>query len=427
MISDSQFTALLKKEVQPALGCTAPVAVGIAAAKCRALIGGDPLFLRITVSPGIYKNGFSVGIPNSGEKGNLFGAALGLVHGNADLGLEVFNGVNQMHIQKAKSLLMQKIVELVCDTSQRGVYIRGDFTTTEGSSYAVMNTHSDIIEYGVNGSTEKITPKSSITNSRPSIDDFTIEDILHYAEHIDFKEICFLLDGVEMNKRLAQDGLDHTYGLCSGRAFKEAFASTINTDPIMKSRVLVSAASDARMGGSPYPAMSTVGSGNQGITAILPVAVFAESVQASKEKLAKALAISHLVTYYVKLYIGRISSMCLCGVAASTGASAAITWMKGGNVATIKASIRNILGGLTGMICDGAKGSCALKMGVAATEAFHASILSMAGSYAGSNDGIIDDDLVCTLKNADLITKATRDSIDDSIVQILNAKAAQEV
>lgn len=424
MLKQDAIVTLLQKEVSPAVGCTAPVAVGLAVAKCREVLGekAEIQSVRVIVSPGIFKNGYSVGIPNSGEKGNLFGAALGAVYGDPSLGLAVFLGVSPNDIEKARRLLQSHDVSVACDPSKRGVYVEGIISADSGECRTVMNTHSNIVRVVLNGKTIYEQKEASVDATTRSLDCLSIESITSFAETVPFEQIRFLLDGISVNMALAEDGLSHDYCLNIGKSLKTVFGEKTNLLPDLKARMLVSAAADARMGGSSLPAMSTVGSGNQGITAILPVAVLTEHLGVDDEKTARALAISHLVTYYVKQYIGRISSMCLCGVAASAGAGCAITWLRGGSIQAMKDCIKNILAALTGMICDGAKGTCALKMGVATAEAFHASDLAIMLSSAGSDDGIIDDDLGITLKNVEKITQVTRDAIDDSIVDIINAK-----
>lgn len=424
MIDQVAIVSLLKKEVSPAVGCTAPVAVGLAVAKCREVLGnkGDIRSVKVIVSPGIFKNGYSVGIPNSGEKGNVFGAALGAVYGDSSFDLAVFAGVSQDDIKRAHRFLQACDVSVVCDPTKRGVYIEGIVLSDSGECHVVMNTHSNIIRVTLDNKIIYEQDEKSDDASTQSLEGLSLESIISFSETVPFEQISFLLDGIDVNMALAKEGLTYDYGMHIGKSLQKIYQNNVKFLPELKTRMLVSAAADARMGGSSLPAMSTVGSGNQGITAILPVAVLAEHLQASNEKTARALAISHLVTYYVKQYIGRISSMCLCGVAASAGAGCAITWLRGGTIQVMKDCIKNILAALTGIICDGAKETCALKMGVAAVEAFHASDLAMMYSCAGSDDGIIDDDLARTLTNVELITRVTRDATDDAIVDIINRK-----
>ena len=420
-----KFVSLLKEEVCPAAGCTAPVAVGLAVAKCCEALGGAARIriIQVTVSPGIFKNGYSVGIPNSSEKGNLFGAALGAVCGDPSLGLAVFSGVTPEDIEKARALIQRGCVCVSCDPSRRGVYVEAAVICEGDECRTVMNTHSNIVRVILNGRTV-FEQEGGDTHTETKVpQDLDIRAIVSFAESVPFGEIAFLLNGVRMNMALARDGLTQPYGLSVGKSLRKIFGERVNYMPELRARMLVSAAADARMGGSPFPAMSTFGSGNQGITAILPVAVLAADLHADEEKTARALAVSHLVTWYVKRYIGRISSMCLCGVAAGAGAGCAVTWLRGGSVRAMEDCVNNLLASLAGMICDGAKGSCALKMGIAAEEAYRASELAMLCSSAGSDDGIIDDDPSVTLRNMERITQATRDSIDDHIVDIINEKS----
>ncbi len=418
-----RFTELLKKEVTPALGCTAPVAVALAAARCQAEITAPPLSIEITLSPGIYKNGWGVAVPGTDQKGNDLGAALGLFGGDYRLGLEVLNSAGPEDMEKAKTFLRESRVQVNCSATEKGIYIEAVVTTeAETVRTVIRDTHSTITSVEVNGKAAAAAPdkKQAIPQDQRAI---TYDEILDYTESVAFNDIAFLKEGAVMNRALARYGLENHIGLGSGRAlFLAAGGESLPGDPALRSKILTCAAADARMGGSLLPAMSTVGSGNQGITAILPVAVWAESRALSDDQLCRGLALSHLTTYFVKQYAGRISSTCLCAVASCAGSAAAITWLRGGNAEQIGNAIKNAVSALAGMLCDGAKNSCALKMGVAAFEAFTFASLALAGASVGYYDGIAGNSLESTLQNLGQITACTKNPSDDALVAILMAK-----
>jgi len=421
------ITDLLKKEVVPALGCTAPVAVALAAARSAAELEGKIDTIRVSLSLGIYKNGWGVAVPGTSERGNALGAALGAVGGDYRLGLQVLTTATEADMKQARALLDANRVEISCDTSKEGVYIDAVVQSADASRVrtVISGSHSDIVLVQKNGDT--IFETSKEPNGNTNFEHVpTLQEALDYIESVPAEDIRFLLDGIRMNLDLAQDGLDHPFGLCSGRILKDSMEPGDWERPVARARVLTCAASDARMGGSLLPAMSTVGSGNQGITAILPVAVFAEHSQVGDERTSRALALSHLVTYLVKSRVGRISSTCLCAIASASGAAAAITWLSNGNREMIAGSVKNVVSPLAGMICDGAKGACALKMGAASTEAFHAANLALHGSAAGYYDGLATESMVSTLDNLSKLTTHTQKDVDIAIMEMLTEKETRQ-
>ncbi len=419
------FTELLAKEVTPALGCTAPVAVALAAARCRAEITAPPCSMEVILSPGIYKNGWGVAVPGTDQKGNDLGAALGLFGGDYRLGLEVLNTAGPADMAKAKAFLEAAKVQVGCSGTEKGIYIEAVVkTAAETVRTIIKDTHSTIVSVEVNGKPIAALPEKEQSVSKEQLR-LTYDEILDYIENVPYCDIAFLKEGALMNLDLARFGLENPIGLSSGRALLlAAGGESLPADPPLRSKILTCAAADARMGGSLLPAMSTVGSGNQGITAIIPAAVWAESQGLSDEQLCRGLALSHLTTYFVKQYAGRISSTCLCAVASCAGSAAAITWLRGGTAGQIHSAIKNAVSALAGMLCDGAKNSCALKMGVAAYEAFTFANLALAGAAVGYYDGIAGDSLESTLQHLGQVTACTKEPADNALVAILMAKQA---
>lgn len=424
-----QLTNILRSEVIPALGCTAPAAVALASARCKKELTAPIISIITTMSPGIYKNGWGVCAPGTNAKGNNIAAALGVIAGDSDLGLEVLNNANSSDVEAAIKMVDQGIVKTVCTKSESGLFIEVVVTSENETVRTILRArHDNIVFVEVNSRIvfESHDVKETKNNADLS-ETLSIDDLIVYIENTLIDDIHFLIDGVAMNMSLAQEGLNSDIGLNTASALLLAcdLQEPPDDDVVMKARILTCAAGDARMGGSLKPAMSSVGSGNQGITAILPVAVVAHSQNISDEKLARALALSHLVAYYVKMRCGRIASACLCAIASGAGAAAGITWMLNGDANAVKGAIKNVLSSLAGMFCDGAKNSCALKMGAAASEAIIASRLALNDVQVGYFDGFADDSVEDTLENLSIITNATKEIINNSMVEILEVKSTR--
>lgn len=423
----SRITNLLKKEVLPALGCTGPVAVALAAARAAAEVDGSITSINVALSPGMYKNGWGVAVPGTKERGNALGAAYGAIGGDYRLALEVLSTATSYHLEKALEMVEKGKVKVFCDNTKKGIYIEATVNSAESCATAILEASHDRISKVIKNGEIIYKAFECIDTSQEFDVQLSLSEILDYAEHVVYDDIAFLAEGGVMNRALANDGLKNSYGLNSGRTLMNSYSDLDIIDfPSIKAKIFTCAASDARMGGSQLPAMSTVGSGNQGITAIIPVGVFADHINATEEQRCRALAISHLVTYMVKTYVGRISSTCLCAIASASGSASSIVWMSGGNERQMEYAIMNVVSALAGQICDGAKNACALKMGVACDQAFTAAQLALNGNYAGYYDGLVEEDLEGTLKNLAKLTTNTREIIDTVLTNILNDKSKKE-
>lgn len=415
---------ILGNEVKPALGCTEPVAVGLAVAKAKKNVDGEIQSVKVKTSPNIYKNGMGVGIPGTEDTGLVFAAALAAVVGNSDLGLEVFDDVNEYSIKKAKQLIKNNIVEVGVETEKGNFYIESYVTTTNGSSYCIIkDSHTNVVKLVVDGKTlvdktEELEKENKSTYG--NLSDYSLVEIREFAETVPFKEIKWLLEGVKMNKEIAEKGFELKPGPGLGSALSKLIdEGTINKDMVNEARMITSAACDARMAGLKMPVMSSAGSGNHGITAIIPPTVVCEHLGCDEEKLARTLAISHLVTSYIKNYTGRLSAVCGCAIAAGIGASVGITWALGGNDKQMGGAVNNMAASLSGMVCDGAKGGCAFKLSTAAAEAIIQAKLAIGEVYVSQKDGIIGKDAESTIKNLGKFCINGMSSADDSIIKIM--------
>lgn len=415
---------VLVNGVKPALGCTEPVAVGLAAAEAYKGVKGKIKNVVIKLSPNIFKNGMGVGIPGTKEMGLVFAAALGITCGDAALGLEVYRNVNDKAILEAEALIENGLVSIGIEGTKGNFYIEAEVTTENGKGICIIkDNHTNVVFVKANDkiifqNTENETEVNS--NSISDLGDLTLNDIREFVETVSFSDIRFMLDGVKLNMDIAKVGLDEKLGVGLGAAMNLLMSDgIIKKDVVNEARILTSAACDARMSGINMAVMSSAGSGNHGITAIIPPTVVCEHIGCDDEKLARTLAFSHLTTAYIKVFTGGLSPVCGCAVAAGVGASAAITWVLGGNNRQIGGAIKNMIGSIAGMVCDGAKGGCAFKLSTASSEAIIQAKLAMANVFINDLDGIINPGVEETIKNLGRFCTDGMKDADSEIISIM--------
>lgn len=418
---------ILKKEVKPAMGCTEPIAVAYAAAKAKQVLGGNTFEkMVVEVSPNFYKNGLAVGIPHTNFVGLDIAAIVGFLDGNADAGLEVLKGVSDENTKEADEFLDQ--VELKIADTDESVYVKVYLTSgTDSSEVIIEGSHDQITSIKKNDVI--ISTKEDALTILESLDltDFyklDVIDIINEVEKIPEKELLFMLDGYEMNKAIATVGLKKKYGLGFGYSIHQMIDEGFLGDNLVnQAAALTAAASDARMVGVNMPVMSSNGSGNNGITAIIPIVAYAETHDVSKGNIAKAIAMSHLINNYIKKEIGRLSAMCSCSVSAGSSVSAALVWLMGGSRVAISGAIKNMIGNVSGMICDGAKGGCALKLSTASNLAVFNAKLSLMDSVVGHKNGIVHDSLEQSIKNLGVLSRKGMKLTDQVILDIMMSHA----
>ncbi|TKG93371.1 serine dehydratase subunit alpha family protein [Puteibacter caeruleilacunae] len=422
--SDAEIIALIKREVVPALGCTEPIAVALASAKATEVLGCIPEKIKVWVSGNILKNAMAVGIPGTGMTGLPIAVALGSVGGNADAKLEVLASVNDDHIAAAKQMVREKKVCINHKPEAELLYIECEATHGEDISRVVIcKSHDNITFIQKNDETifesDDNKPGKIAKKDYP---DLSIERIHEFATTAKFEDIKFILEGAKMNRAIADEGLTRPYGMQIGKqGIANMIKGILGNDMMNYAMCLTAAASDARMDGCTLPVMSNSGSGNQGLTATLPVVAVAERLKADEEKLARALIISHTVTIHIKSFLGRLSA--LCGVlVAATGASAGVVYLLGGNYKHIIYAIKNMAGGITGMICDGAKVGCALKVSASVGSAIQTAVLAMDNIGISHLDGIIEEDIEKTIRNVGRIGSEGMIETDKLILQTMVCK-----
>ena len=435
---ESEIIGLIHKEVKPALGCTEPIAVALAVAKAMEVMEdgldrsdwrmSDGYRLSIEVSGNILKNGMGVGIPGTGMVGLHIASALGAVCGKSAYGLEVLSDLTDATVERAKEMVSQEVVSVSLADTDLKLYVKAKVAYDGHTSYAVIeNDHDNIVETGFDGvasRSDNLKGSAEVCTEQKSTLDYglTIKEILEFASTVAYEDIRFILESRTLNLALAHEGLSGRYGLKVGYAInldcnKEVFGG----DFLSYAMALTAAASDARMAGCTLAAMSNSGSGNQGITVTMPVIAYSIKYGTSDEQLARALVLSHLIAIHIKGYLGKLSALCGC-VIASTGAACGLVYLRGGDYEQICAAIKNMIGNITGMVCDGAKVGCAMKVASGVSSALQSAVLAREGICISAHDGIIEKDIEKTIMNLGRIGSVGMQHTDNMILDIMVCK-----
>lgn len=399
-MNENLFLKALNKELVVALGCTEPIAIALAAATARKYVSGDNVIdLKIFASSNVIKNAMSVHIPGTGSSGINLAGALGSL-ANADKSLEVLSGLSTVDIEKARAMIDDGLVSVsLADTSKK-LYIEVVVKTDKSSARAVIeDRHTNISSVEVDGKIIKTGQNQLPADEEEEFEFLSIDSIWEFINSVSLEKLQIIKESIEINRKIGEEGLENSYGLQVGKSLIDSIKKGLIADDIVNyAMALTSAGSDARMAGCTLSVMSNSGSGNQGITATLPVAAVWEKLKLSKEKLIRGTALSHLVTIYIKSKFGRLSALCGATIAA-TGASCGIVYLLDGNKSTVRAAIQNMLGNITGMLCDGAKAGCALKVSTCTNAAVQSALLAARGISIEATDGIIEEDAEDTIDN----------------------------
>ncbi|MFB3169345.1 L-serine ammonia-lyase, iron-sulfur-dependent, subunit alpha [Neobacillus sp. 179-C4.2 HS] len=420
-----KIEAILEKELVIALGCTEPVAIALAAATAKSYAKGQIEKITLKASGNIIKNAKSVGIPGMTSSGLDFSVALGVVSGDPTKQLELLDGLTFEDEQSALRLIEEgKVLSGQADTPKR-LYIEVTLKTNQNTTKVVISdNHSNITLIEVDGKVvfQGGCEDIGIQSNEEGLFTLTIDEIVEWVQMVDIHSLSLVKKSIELNKVIGQEGLQGDYGLKVGKTIKENVKKGILSDDIATAAMsLAAAGSDARMAGSTLPVMANTGSGNQGIAVTLPVVAVAEKLQVSEEKMIRAVALSHLITIHIKSKFGRLSA--LCGVtAAGMGASGAIVFLLDGHLDQIKAAIQNTIGNVSGMICDGAKAGCAMKVSTCSNVAVQSALLALNNQEIKSTDGFIHDDVEKSIESfCKLGNEGTRHT-DELILKLMMEK-----
>ena len=419
-----QIIALVKREVVPAIGCTEPMAVALCVARATEILGHRTEKVTALLSANILKNAMGVGIPGTGMIGLPIAIALGALIGRSEYQLEVLKDCTPQAVNEGKQFIDEKRIHIALkDGIEEKLYIEVICQAgTEQATAVIAGGHTDFRYLARNG--EVLLDKQSVSaaEEEETAPELNLHKVYEFATTAPLDEIRFILETARINKAAAEQSFQGDYGHGLGKMLRGNYEHRIMGDSVF-SHILsyTSGACDARMAGAMIPVMSNSGSGNQGISATIPVVVFAEENGKTEEELIRALMLSHLTVIYIKQSLGRLSALCGCVVAA-TGSSCGITWLMGGDYRQITYAVQNMIANLTGMICDGAKPSCALKVTTGVSTAVLSAIMAMENRTVTSVEGIIDEDVDRSIRNLTQIGTRGMNETDRVVLDIMTKK-----
>ena len=418
------IVALIKREVIPAIGCTEPVAVSLCVARATELLGVKPEKISVHLSANILKNAMGVGIPGTGMIGLPIAIALGAIVGRSEYGLEVLKDADAAAVEAGKQYIdEQRIAIDLKEGITEKLYIEVEAECGEHRAVATISGgHTSFVYLERDG--EVLQESSTASADAENNDDvaLTLRMVYDFATTSPLEEIEFIMESMRLNKAAAESAFEADYGHSLGKTLRGERELKVLGDSIF-TRILsyTASACDARMGGAMVPVMSNSGSGNQGITATLPVVVYGEECGATHEQMVRALILSHLTVIYIKQSLGRLSALCGCVVAAS-GSSCGITYLMGGGYEEVAMAVKNMIANLTGMICDGAKPSCALKLASGVSTAVLSAMMAMEHRCVSKLEGIIDEDVDRSIRNLTTIGREGMNETDALILNIMTNK-----
>ena len=438
-MTNPELLQLLRSEVIPAIGCTEPIAVALCTARAKELLGAEPDSITVHLSKNVYKNALAVGIPNTGMTGLPIAIALGATVGKSEYMLEVLRDATPEAVAYAKAYMLRVPATIKVDYEAPSLlYIHVEVSKEGQSAQAtIMDEHTHFVEPGTRN-----LEASGISEIDTTANTLSLRRVYDFATSVDTTELTFLLAGAEMNTAAAETSFANQYGHGLGRLLRPIPNSAASNSPqdvqypiggtpsalslfgntlFTKIISYTCGACDARMSGAMVQVMSNSGSGNQGISCSIPVYLYAKENNCTEEQTLRALALSNLTVIYIKQSLGRLSALCGCVVAA-TGSAAGITYLMGGTYDEITYAIKNMIANISGMICDGAKPGCALKVTSGVATAIFSAYLAMQHSYADSTEGIVEDDIDRTIRNLTRIGHDGMKVTDDLILDIMTHK-----
>lgn len=420
-----KYLNLLKTEIQPAIGCTEPIAIAFGTFKLKEFFqieNKNISEIQLYLSKNIIKNALDVGIPGTSYTGILIACVLGLFAKNNIDDLKILESINEAEIIKAEEFVRENKISFHFKENSPKLYIEINiYTDKDMFTLVIENTHTNIVKIMKNNEILYLNKNLQDEKKAEKIET-SIKEIFEFTQKVSIDEIEFLSKIIDLNKLIALEGLNKNYGLKVGKTLKKNIDKKLISDDIKNYAVyLTAAASDARMGGCLMPVMTNSGSGNQGITASLPVIAVAEKLALNKDYLLRALVLSSLITIHIKNKLGKLSA--LCGVTISAiGSGAGIIYLMDGNFENIESFTKNMIGNITGMICDGAKGTCALKIATVVEASFNAIFLALDLSITTNNVGIIDENIEKSIDNLISLGATGMEEADKMIFDIMIKK-----
>ena len=421
-----EIIKIIKREVVPAVGCTEPAAVALCVAKVKEILGELPQKIEVSLSGNMLKNAMGVGIPGTGMIGLPIAIALGALTGKSEYGLEVLKDVSPESVELGKKYIEEgriKITHRKDAPSILHIEVECDGSDENHAKGIISGSHTNFIYLEHNGEIILSKDNEGKGNIESNSGDLKLDmaTVYEFATTAPYEEIEFILESKKLNKAAAQLALENNYGHSLGSTMKNKGKDLFGDSPLSHIISYTSAACDARMGGASIAVMSNSGSGNQGICATMPVVSYAEDINADDETLVRALILSHLTSIYIKQSLGRLSALCGC-VVASTGASSGIVYLMGGSYKEVCSAVKNMIANITGMICDGAKPSCSLKISSGVGTALMSAMLAMEDKCVSEAEGIICDDVDKSIHNLTSIGREAMQATDRLVLHIMTNK-----
>lgn len=416
----NEIIALVKREVIPAIGCTEPMAVALCVAKAAETLGCRPEHIHVALSANMLKNAMGVGIPGTGMIGLPIAIALGALIGKSEYQLEILKDCTPQSVEDGKRYIDEKRIDVVLKDTPEKLYIEVTCTADNDRATAVIaGQHTHFIHIEKNGKVEFDEPIGSTDAVADNEIQLSMRKVYDFAMTAPLEEIEFILDTEHLNAAAADASLKGEYGHAVGKTIQTCKYHALLGDSVF-ARIIscTAAAADARMAGAMIPVMSNSGSGNQGISATMPVVVYARETGKSHAELIRALMLSHLTVIYIKQTLGRLSALCGCVVAA-TGSACGLTYLMGGDYDAACRAVKNMVANLTGMICDGAKPGCAMKVTCGVSTAVLSAMLAMEHKNVTGQEGIIDDDVDKSIRNLTTIGRTGMLETDRLILDIM--------
>lgn len=424
-MDNNQIIALIKREVVPAIGCTEPAAVALCTAYATEALGCRPGRIDVQLSGNMLKNAMGVGIPGTGMTGLPIAVALGALIGKSAYQLEVLKDVCPEAVADAKAYLAEKRIAIgLTKDSDETLYIEVRCEAGKKRSRAIIARDHTRLVYleGPCVQTQDLRAQLGKEQEETAENDLTLRRVFEFATTAPLADLEFINESRRLNEAAAEEALKGNYGHELGKTLSRPLGKGIMGDSIFSHIIsATSSACDARMAGAMIPVMSNSGSGNQGIAATLPVVVFARENHNTEEELTRALVLSHLTAIYIKQSLGRLSCLCGC-VVASTGSSCGMTYLMGGGYDQVACSVKNMIANLAGMVCDGAKPSCALKVSSGVSTAVLSAMLAVQNHSVTSTEGLIEDDVDRCIRNLTRLGSVGMQETDKMVLDIMTHK-----
>lgn len=420
-----QLIAIVKRDVAPALGCTEPISLALASAIAASYLDTEIQRIQVKVSPNLMKNGMGVAVPGTGMVGLPIAAAIGAIAGEATAGLEVLKNIQPEDVNNAKKMLREDRVKVEIAEVDFPLYSEALVQGTQSwVRVCIQDSHTNVVRIEKNGEVifEQPTIIAKIEDDSYLFSRLSAQKIYEFAMQAPIEQLSFIAEAAKLNSALSKEGLEKEYGLHIGRTLRKQIELGLLSDDLLNRIVIeTTAASDARMGGALLPAMSNSGSGNQGIAATMPSVIVARFINATDEQLIRALFLSHTIAIYIHSKLPKLSALCAVTTAAM-GSASGMAYLLGGNFNVISMAICSMIGDISGVLCDGAANSCAMKVSTGVSSAYKAVLMALDNSRVTGNEGIVDHSVDQSINNLCAIATKSMAYMDRQIIEIMSAK-----